>query len=94
MQIVGADDDDLLAHVAGDRQAEAAADHVAQEIEQHIVEAPFMEAEFLQQLEAVDDAAPAAAATHFGPAQLHGEDAIPLEADIADLDLFAGRLLA
>ena len=85
LQVVRADDDDLLAHVAGDRQAEAAADHVAQEVEQHVVEAPFVEAELLQQLEAVDDAAPAAAAADFRAAELHGEDAVALEADVADL---------
>ena len=93
LQVVRADDDDLLAHVAGDRQAEAAADHVAQEVEQDVVEAPFVEAELLEQLEAVDDAAPAAAAADLGPAELHGEDAVALEADVADLDLLAGELL-
>jgi hypothetical protein len=79
-----ADDDDLLAHVARDRQAEAAADHVAQEVEQHVVEAPVVEAELLQRLEAVDDAAPAAAAADLGAAELHREDAVALEADVAD----------
>jgi hypothetical protein len=67
LQVVRADDDHLLAHVAGDRQAEAAADHVAEEVEQHEVEVPLVEAELLQQLEAVDDAAPAAAAADLGP---------------------------
>ena len=93
LQVVRADDDDLLAHVAGDRQAEAAADHVAQEVEQDVVEAPLVEAELLQQLEAVDDAAPAAAAADLRPAELHREDAVALEADVADLDLLAGQLL-
>jgi hypothetical protein len=88
-----ADDDHLLAHVAGDRQAEAAADHVAEEVEQHVVEAPVVEAELLQRLETVDDAAPAAAAADLGPAELHGEDAVALEADIADGDRLAGELL-
>ena len=41
----------------------------------------------------MDDAAPAAAAADFRPAQLHREDAVALEADVADLDLFAGELL-
>ena len=94
LQVVRADDDDLLAHVAGDRQAEAAADHVAQEVEQDVVEAPVVEAELFQELEAVDDAASAAAATDFGSAKLHGEDAALLEADVADLDFLAGGLLA
>ena len=93
LQVVRADDDDLLAHVAGDRQAEAAAHHVAQEVEQHVVEAPLVEAELLEQLEAVDDAAPAAAAADFGPAELHREHAVALEADVADLHLLAGELL-
>ncbi len=43
LQVVGADDDHLLAHVAGDRQAEAAADDVAEEVEEHVVEAPLVE---------------------------------------------------
>ena len=85
LQIVRADDDHLLAHVARDRQAEAAADDVAEEIEQDEVEAPVMEAELLQELEAVDDAAPAAAAADFRAAELHREDAVALEADVADL---------
>jgi hypothetical protein len=45
-----------------------------------------VEAELLEQLEAVDDAAPAAAATDLGAAELHGEDAVALEADVADGD--------
>jgi hypothetical protein len=53
-----------------------------------------VEAELFEQFEAVDDPAPAAAAPHFGAAEFHGEDAAALEADIADLDLFAGELLA
>ena len=92
MQVVRADDDHLLAHVAGDRQAEATADHVAQEIEQNIVEIPLMEAELLEQFEAVDDAASAAAPANFGSAEFHGEDAVALEADIADGDFLAGEL--
>jgi hypothetical protein len=48
LQVVAAHDDDLLAHVARDRQAEAAADHVAEEVEQHVVEAPVVEAELLR----------------------------------------------
>ena len=93
LQIVRADDDHLLRHVPRDRQAEAAADHVAQEIEQHIVEVPVVEAELFQQLEAMDDPAPAATAADLGPAKLHGEDAVALEADIADGDFLAGQLL-
>ncbi len=93
LQVVGADHDDLLAHVAGDRQAEAAADHVAQEVEQHEVEIPLVEAELLEQLEAVDDAASAAAAPDFRTAEFHREDAVALEADIADLHFLAGFLL-
>src|SRR5690606_29090379 len=68
LQVIRADDDDLLAHVAGNRQAEAAAHHIAEEVEQHEVEAPFVEAELFEKLEAVDDAASAAAAAHFRPA--------------------------
>ena len=85
LQVVRADHDDLLAHVAGDRQAEAAAHHVAQEVEQHVVEAPLVEAELFEQFEAVDDAAAAAAAPDFRAAEFHGEDAVALEADVADL---------
>ena len=72
-----------------DGQAEPAADHIAQEIQQNIVEVPVVEAQLFQQLEPVDDAPPTAAAADLGPAQLHGEDAAALEADITDLDLFA-----
>ena len=91
LQVVRADDDHLLAHVPRDRQAEAAAHDVAQEVEQHVVEAPIVEAELLEQLEAVDDAAPAAAAADLGPAELHGEHAVADEADVADRDLLAGQ---
>jgi hypothetical protein len=67
LEVVRGDHDHLLAHVAGNRQAEAAAHHVAEEVEQDVVEAPFVEAEFLEQLEAMDDARAAAAAADFGP---------------------------
>ena len=93
LQVVRADDDDLLAHVARDRQAEAAADHVAEEVEQHVVEAPIMEAELLQEFEAVNDPAAAAAAADLGAAELHREDAVALEADVADRDVLARELL-
>ena len=93
LQVVRRDDDDLLAHVARDRQAEAAAHHVAQEIEQDVVKAPVVEAQLFQRLEAMDDAAAAAAAADFRPAQFHGEHAIALEADVLDADFFAGELL-
>jgi hypothetical protein len=93
LQVVRADDDDLLAHVAGDREAEAAADDVAEEVEQDEVEAPVVEAELLEDLEAVDDAAAAAAAADLGAAELHREDAVALEADVADRDVLAGELL-
>ena len=93
LQVVGADDDHLLAHVAGDRQAEAAAHHVAQEVEQHVVEPPLVESELLQQLEAVDDAAPAAAAPDLGAAEFHRVDAVALEADVTDLHFLPGELL-
>ncbi len=93
LQVVRRDDDHLLAHVARDRQAEAAAHHVAEEVEQDVVEAPFVEAQFLERLEAVDDAAPAAAAADLGPAQFHREHAVALEADVLDPDLLAGQLL-
>ena len=93
LEVVRADDDDLLAHVPRDRQAEAAADHVAEEVEEDVVEAPFVEAELLQEFEAVDDAAPAAAAPDLGAAELHRVDPVALEADVADGDLLAGELL-
>ena len=92
LQIVGADDDHLLAHVARDRQTEAAADDVAEEVEQDVIEAPFVEAELLEQFEAVDDAAPAAAAPDFRAAELHREYAVALEADVADRDLLRRRV--
>ena len=53
-----------------------------------------MEPQLFQQFEPVDDAAPAAAPAHFGPAQLHREDAAAFEADIADLHLFPRQLFA
>src|SRR5208337_3445423 len=93
LEIVRADDDDLLAHVAGDRQAEAAADDVAQKVEQDEIEAPLMEPELLEQFKAVDDAASASAAPDLRAAELHGEHAVALEADVADRDLVARELL-
>ena len=92
LEIVRPDDDDLLAHVACNRQAEAAADDIAEEIQQDEVEAPLVEAELFQQLKAVDDSSAAAAASDFRSAQLHREHAVALEADIADRDFLAGRL--
>ena len=93
LQIVRTDDDDFLAHVARDRQAEAAANDVAQKVEQNVIEAPLVETELLQEFEAVDDAAPAAAAADFRAAELHRVDAVALEADVADRDLLARELL-
>ena len=93
LQIVRSDDDHLLAHVARDRQAEAAADHVAEEIEQDVIETPVVEAQLLEQFEPVDDPAPTAAAPDLGAAQLHREHAVALEAHILDADLFARQLL-
>jgi hypothetical protein len=93
LQVVAGHDDDLLAHVARNRQAEAAADHVAQEVEQHVVEAPVVEAELLERLEAVDDPAATAAAAHLGPAEFHRVDAVALEAHVADGHRLAGQLL-
>ena len=52
LQVVGANDDDFLAHVARNGQAESATNDVTQEIEQHEVEAPFVKSQLLQQLEA------------------------------------------
>jgi hypothetical protein len=43
-----------------------------------------VEAQLLQRLEAVDDAAPAAAAADLGAAEFHRVDAVALEADVAD----------
>jgi hypothetical protein len=51
-----------------------------------------MEAELLQELEAVDDAPAPAAAPDLGAAELHREHAVALEAPIADPDLLAGGL--
>jgi len=93
LQVVGADDDHLLAHVARDRKAEAPADHVAQEVEEHEVEAPLVEAELLEGLESMDDAAATAATANFRATQLHREDAVALEADITDLHRLARELL-
>ena len=83
-----------MAHVARNRQTKAAADHVAQKVEQDEVKTPIVETEFFQGFEAVDDAASTAAATHFRAAQLHGKHAIALEADIADADRLTGELEA
>ena len=47
---------------------------------------------FSSSLEAVDDAAPAAAAADLGAAELHGEHAVALEADVADAHRLAGEL--
>ena len=94
LQIVRADDNHLLAHVARNRQAEAAAHHIAQEVEQHEVEVPLVEAKLLEQFEAVDDAPAAAAPAHLGAAELHREHAVALETHIADANLLAGGLLA
>ena len=93
MQVVRADHDYLLAHIAGNRQTEATADHVTEEVEEDVVEIPLVEAEFLQQLETVDDAASAAAAPDFGAAEFHRVDAVAHEAHVADLDFLARRLL-
>src|SRR5208283_5250771 len=88
---IRSDDDHLLAHIPGDRQSKSAANHIAEKIEQHVVEAPFVKAQLLEQFEAMNDAAAAAAASHFRAAQLHREHAVPLEAHIANLDLLAGE---
>jgi hypothetical protein len=73
-----------LAHVAGNGQAKAAADHVAQKVEQHVVKAPVVKAQFFERFKAVDDAATAAAATDLGAAEFHGKHAIALEAHVAN----------
>jgi len=52
-----------------------------------------VEAELLEEFEAVDDPAPAAPAADLRATKLHREDAVPLEADIGDRDLFPGELL-
>ena len=93
LQIVRTDHDHLLAHVAGDRQAKAAAHHVAQEIEQDVIKAPIVEAQFFQGFKAVDDATTAATTANLGPAQFHGEHAVALEADVFNRELFARKLL-
>ena len=83
-----------MAHVARNRQAKAAADHITQKVEQDEVKTPIVETEFFQGFEAVDDAASAAAASHLGAAQLHSKHAIALEADIADADRLASQFEA
>ena len=50
-----------------------------------------MEAEFLKQFKAVDDAAPTAATSDFWPTQFHGVDTIAFKADIANRDRFASQ---
>ena len=72
----------------------AAAHHIAEEIKQHVIKIPFVEAEFFHQLEAMNDAASAAAAADFRATQFHGVDAIADETDIADFDLFTGLFLS
>ena len=94
LEVVRRDEDHLLRHVPRDRQAEPAADHVAEEIEEHVIEIPVVEAELLQKLEPVDDPASATAAPDLGAAEFHREDAAALEADVADLHLLARQLLA
>ena len=93
LQVIGPDNDHLLAHIARDRQAEATADHIAQEVEQHVVEIPLMEAKLFQQLKAMDNTTPTATTAHFRAAQFHGENAIALEADIADGNSLTGGFL-
>jgi hypothetical protein len=66
----------------------------AKEIERDAIEIPVVKARLLQQLEPVDDAAPAAAAADLGAAQLHREHAVALEADVGDGDLLTRQLLA
>ena len=39
----------------------------------------------------MDDPSASAAASHLWAAQLHGKDAVPLEADVADRNLIAGE---
>lgn len=52
-----------------------------------------MEPEFLEQFETVNNAASAAPASDFRTAEFHGENAVTLEAHVADLDIFAYELL-
>ena len=92
LQVIGADDDDLLAHVAGDRQAEPAAHHVAKKIQQHVVKTPLVKSELLEQFKSMDDPAPAAPAADLRSTKLHGEHAVALEAHIADGHRFARQL--
>ena len=93
LQVVGADDDDFLAHVACNRQAEAAAYDVTKKIEKHVVEVPIVEPKFFEQFEAVDDSAAAASSADFGTAEFHREHTIAHEADVADLHGIAGKFL-
>ncbi len=93
LQIIRPDHDHLLAHVTGNRQAEAATHHIAEKIQQHIVEIPVMESELLERLEAMDDAATTTTTPDLRAAELHRIHAIALEADITDGDLLTGRLL-
>ena len=94
LQVVRPDQNNLLRHVARNRQTKAPANHVAQEIQQDIIKVPVMEAQLFQQFEPVDDPAPAATATDFGSAQFHGEHAVTLVADVPDLNFLARQFLA
>ena len=85
-----------MGHVPRNRQTEAAADHIAQKIEQDVVKIPIVKAQLFEQFEPVDNPASATAAPNLGPAQLHRKDTAALETDIADLyflprELFARR---
>ena len=81
-----------MRHVARDGQAKAATDHIAQEVEQDIVEIPVMEAQLFEKLETMDDPATTAAAPNLGAAKLHRENTAALEADIADFHFLACQL--
>ena len=91
LQVIAGHHDDFLAHVAGNGQAKAAADHVAQKVEQHVVKTPVVETEFFERFKTVDDAATAAAATDLGATEFHGEHAIALEAHVANAHGLAGE---
>ena len=93
LEIVRADDDDFLAQIAGNRQPEAAAHHIAQKVEQHVIKIPVVEAQPFQQLEAVNNAAPATAAPDLGAAEFHRKHTIALKTDVADGDLLTGFFL-
>ena len=88
LAFVAADDDEFVGHRARDRRPEAAADDVAQEVEQHIVEVPLGEPPLLEQLKPEGDAAATAAARRLRAAELHAVHAVAFEHHVLGLEFF------